>query len=125
MRKLLTLLVILQTVLLLSACAGATPNVPVKIKDIKPAAASQRTPKCLPAMEMESSLFASFKEIREATALMNIQKDPPEKLLVIFYVSKGGTWTTTITGKKGVSCIVLWGDTYTAQKMKEIDGIKI
>ena len=125
MRKLLTLLVILQTVLLLSACTGVTPSLPVKIKDIKPAAASQLTPKCLPANEMERSLLKSFREKRRATALMNIRKKPPEKLLVIFYVSKIGTWTATITGKKGVSCIVLWGDTYTAQKMKEIDGIKI
>ena len=124
MRKLLTLLVILQTVLLLSACAGATPDVPVKIKDIK-ATASQLTPKCLPAMEMERSLLESFREIREATALMNIPKEPPEKLLVIFYVSKGGTWTTTITGKEGVSCIVLWGNAYTPDVLKEIDGIKI
>jgi len=125
MAKILIIILILQALILLSACGGATPNIPVKINDFTKASNNNIITKCLPAVKMEKFLFASYRETRKATALVNIKTEPPKKVLFVFYVSENGSWTATITGKEGISCIVLWGDTFSLESMEITNGIKI
>lgn len=110
------LLVFLVPCCVLAGCVGATPNVPVKLKNI---AEQRQLPRCLPAPEMNRVLFKQFKETLKASAILSASK----KLLVLFYSSNTGTFTITITGQDQISCAILWGSDYSTGKKR--NSIKI
>jgi len=47
-----------------------------------------------------------------ASALMKVA--PAETVIVNFFSSQGGEWTVMIDGMNGISCMVLWGQYWTA-----------
>ena len=102
---------------LLTSCTAATPNIPVKLKNIT----EQRLlPKCLPASEMSKVLFTQFRELLTASAVL---QSAPSKMLVLFYASNSGSFTVTLTGKNQISCAILWGSDYNEEGRK--GGVKI
>lgn len=111
------LLAFLVPFCVLAGCVGATPNVPVKLKNI---AEQRQLPRCLPASEMSRVLFKQFKETLKASGIL---QSAPKKMLVLFYSSNTGSFTVTITGQDQISCAVLWGSNYSTEKKR--NSIKI
>jgi len=111
------LLIFLVPFCVLAGCVGATPNVPVKLKNI---AEQRQLPRCLPAPEMSRVLFKQFKETVKASAIL---QSAPKKLLILIYSSTNGTFTITITGQDQISCAILWGSDYSIEKKR--NSIKI
>ena len=111
------LLAFLVPFCVLAGCVGATPNVPVKLKNI---AEQRQLPRCLPAPEMSRVLFKQFKETLKASGIL---QSAPKKMLVLFYSSNTGSFTVTITGQDKISCAVLWGSDYNVEGRK--GGVRI
>jgi hypothetical protein len=114
MKYLFALLIVLHV---LPGCVGATPNIPVNLKNV---ADERILSKCLPVPEMSKALFDGFRETIKASAILHAA---PKKMLVLFYASDSGSFTVTLTGQNQVSCAILWGSNYSIEKDR--NSIKI
>jgi len=66
---------------------------------------------CGPTSVLKKEI-SRFGESLTASALMKVA--PAETVIVNFFSSQDGGWSVIIDGINGISCMVLWGEYWTA-----------
>ena len=66
---------------------------------------------CGPTSVLKKEI-SRFGESLTASALMKVA--PSETVIVNFFSSQDGGWSVIIDGINGISCMVLWGEYWTA-----------
>ncbi len=96
--------------LVLTGCAAANADLPTpaigNIIALKPN-------QCLPTSTLGSLLYREYDEKLIASGVLRAANIP---LVMMLFTSKAGSWTVATTSQEGLTCILIWGENYRANK---------